>query len=92
MEKNSEYPQSMAECLKHLNIVHLLQINSQHVEEVLIDMLQNLLALQPMSSIILEISVQLLDYKLQSGSNNSVIIPFWVFVMRIVSPENPSLG
>jgi hypothetical protein len=62
LEKNTESADKLIECLHQLNIVKLLQLNSEQVHDALIDMFKHLLAHQPESSIILEMCVTLLDH------------------------------
>jgi len=62
LEKNTESADKLIECLKQLNIIKLLQLNSEQVHDALIDMLKQLLAHQPQSGIILEMCVTLLDH------------------------------
>ena len=51
-------------------------------------MLKQLLAQQPQSPIILEMSVAVLDYCLAKTLNLDTALGFWVFVMRVTSNEN----
>ena len=44
LEKNTKSPEKLIECLKQLNIIKLLQLNSDQVHDALIDMLKHLLA------------------------------------------------
>ena len=44
LEKNCDQPDSTIECLRSLNILKILQSQTQsHVDEAIIDMLKNLL-------------------------------------------------
>jgi hypothetical protein len=54
-------------------------------------MLKNLFALQPSSSVILEMCISVLDYKL-AKKPDSMVLQFWVFTTRAVSLDNPSIG
>jgi len=90
LEKNTESDQQLIECLNQLNINKLLQLNSEQVNEALIDMLKQLLAHQPNSPIILEMCVSLLDHCLTKTQHIDDTITFWVFTMRVTANENPS--
>lgn len=54
-------------------------------------MLKNLFALQPASSVILDMCIAVLDYKL-SKKPDSMVVQFWLFTTRAVSSENTSIG
>ena len=54
----------MVECFNHLNLQHLLSLDNNLVDEAILDMFKNLLAYQPSSPIILQMSASLIDYKL----------------------------
>jgi hypothetical protein len=88
LEKNTENPEKLIECLKQLNIIKLLQLNSEQVHDALIDMLKHLLAHQPNSSIILEMCVTLLDHCLTKTQHLDDAMSFWVFTMRVTSLDN----
>lgn len=47
-------------------------------------MLKNLFALQPSSSVILEMCISVLDYKL-AKKPDAMVLQFWVFTTRAVS-------
>lgn len=93
LEKNCEQPESTIECLRSLNILKILQAQTQsHVDEAVIDMLKNLLCQCPASPVILEMCTVLLDYKLTRSMNDGNAIQFWLFTMRATSLENPSIA
>ena len=79
----------MIECLNQLNINKLLQLNSEQVHDALIDMLKQLLAHQPDSSIILEMCINLLDHCLTKAQHLDEALTFWVYTMRVTSLDNP---
>ena len=90
LEKNTESPEQLIECLKQLNIIKLLNLNSDNVHDALIDMFKHLLAYQPNSSIILEMCVTLLDHCLTKTQHLDDCMTFWVFTMRVTSEDNPA--
>mmetsp|Transcript_17 Transcript_17/g.29 ORF Transcript_17/g.29 Transcript_17/m.29 type:complete len:305 (-) Transcript_17:888-1802(-) len=90
LEKNTESPEKLIECLNQLNINKLLQLNSEQVHDALIDMLKHLLAQQSASPVILEMCVALLDHCLTKTQHLDDVLIFWVFVSRITSVDNPN--
>jgi hypothetical protein len=62
-----------------------------HVYEGIIDMFKNLLILCPQSSIILTKCCDLLDYMLNKSITDWNTVRFWLFTMRAVSNDNPSM-
>ncbi len=80
----------MTECFKTLNLHHLLQLNSTLIDEAIIDMMKNLFVMQPESSVILEMCINLIDFKL-SKKHDSMLIQFWLFTARAVHANNQSL-
>jgi hypothetical protein len=54
-------------------------------------MLKNLFALQPESSVILEMCISVLDFKL-GRKPDSMVLQFWLFTTRAVSSENTSIA
>jgi hypothetical protein len=96
LEKNIEQPDAIVECLKYLNILRILQNQTQcHVDEAIIDMLKSLIVQCPSSSVILDMCCVLLDFKLSKSmiENNADgnTIMFWLFTMRAVASDNPAL-
>jgi hypothetical protein len=90
LEKNTDSAGQLIECLRLLNIVKLLNLNSDNVHDALIDMLKHLLAHQPQSSIILEMCVTLLDHCLTKTQHLDDAMSFWVYTMRVTSLTNPA--
>jgi hypothetical protein len=90
LEKNTETTEHLIECLKELNMNKLLQLNSEQVHDALIDMLKQLLAHQPNSSIILEMCISLLDHCLTKTQHLDEALTFWVYTMRVTSLDNPA--
>jgi hypothetical protein len=89
LEKNVEHPEATIECLKSLNILRILQAQTQsHVDEAIIDMLKNILCQSPSSAVILQMCCVLLDYQLSRSLNDGNAIQFWLFTMRAVSLDN----
>ena len=66
-----------------------MQLNSEQVHDALIDMLKQLLAHQPDSSIILEMCINLLDHCLTKAQHLDEALTFWVYTMRVTSLDNP---
>ena len=92
LEKIVDQPEAIEECLKFLNIIAILQAPTQcHVDEAVIDMLKNLVVMCPASSVILSMCCDLLDFKLSKSLNDGNSIQFWLFTMRAVSVQNPSI-
>lgn len=91
LEKNADSNLVMVECFNQLNLYHLLQMESSLVDEAVLDMLKNLFAFQPASSVILEMCASLLDNKL-SKKADAQFVHFWLFTTRAVSAENRSLS
>jgi hypothetical protein len=89
LEKNTESPEQLIECLKQLNIIKLLNLDSEQVHDALIDMLKQLLAHQPTSGVILEMCVTLLDHCLTKTQHLDDTLTFWVFTMRVTALDNP---
>lgn len=54
-------------------------------------MLKNLFALQPSSTIILDMCISVLDFKL-AKKPDSMLISFWLFTTRAVSNDNANLA
>ena len=54
LEKCNSHDEEMFECLKALNVSHLLNIDSEIVGEAVIDMIKNVFILSPQSPIILD--------------------------------------
>jgi hypothetical protein len=97
LEKNIEQPDAIVECLKYLNILRILQNQTQcHVDEAIIDMLKSLITQCPSSQVILDMCCVLLDFKLSKSLTDKKAdgntIMFWLFTMRAVASENPALG
>lgn len=92
LEKNTDSANQLVECLKQLNILKLLNLNSDNVHDALIDMLKQLLAHHPSSSIILEMCITLLDHCLTKSQHLDDAMTFWVYTMRVADLSNPSLG
>lgn len=97
LEKNIEQPDAIVECLKYLNILRILQNQTQcHVDEAIIDMLKSLITQCPGSEVILDMCCVLLDFKLSKSLHDKKAdgntIMFWLFTMRAVSSDNPALG
>lgn len=90
LEKNTESAEKLIECLKQLNVIKLLQLNSDQVHDALIDMLKHLLAHQPNSSIILEMCVTLLDHCLTKTQHLDDAMCFWTYTMRVTTFDNPA--
>ena len=88
LERNTDSAEHLIECLHQLNLGRLLSINSEQVHEALIDMLKQLLAQLPSSSIILEMCIAVLDHCLTKTVHLDNALTFWVFVMRVSSNEN----
>ena len=79
-------------CLKYLNILRILeQATECHVDDAIIDMLKNLLIQCPSSPVILDMCCTLLDFKLSKTLNDGSTMQFWLFTMRAVASDNPSL-
>lgn len=92
LEKIVAQPEAIEECLKFLNILAILQAPTQcHVDEAVIDMLKNLVVMCPASPVILDMCCDLLDFKLSKSLNDGNSIQFWLFTMRAVSAQNPSI-
>ena len=92
LEKIVDQPEAIEECLKFLNIIAILQAPTAcHVDEAVIDMLKNLVVMCPASSVILSMCCDLLDFKLSKSLNDGNSIQFWLFTMRAVSAQNPSI-
>lgn len=64
LEKNLDSQTIILECFQTLNLHHLLQLNSALIDEAIIDMLKNLFIIQPDSSVILDMCISIIDYKL----------------------------
>jgi hypothetical protein len=63
LEKNVNEHEQTIECLRSLNILKIMQSQTQsHVDEAIIDMLKNLLCQSPGSPIILQMCCVLLDF------------------------------
>lgn len=73
LEKNSDSQSLMTECFRALNLQHLLSLDQKLIDEAILDMLKNLFALQPSSSVILEMCVSVLDYKLIKKPDSMVV-------------------
>jgi len=54
-------------------------------------MLKNLLVQCPSSPVILDMCCTLLNFKLSKTLNDGVTMQFWLFTMRAVAQDNPSL-
>ena len=54
-------------------------------------MLKNLFILQPSSQVILDMCVNVLDYKLQRKPDH-MLIQFWLYTARAVASDNPSVS
>ena len=92
LEKIVAQPEAIEECLKFLNILAILQAPTQcHVDEAVIDMLKNLVVMCPASPVILDMCCDLLDFKLSKSLNDGNSIQFWLFTMRAISAQNPSV-
>ena len=86
LEQIVDQNETIEECLKYMNILRILQQQTEcHVEEAVIDMLKNLLILCPASPVILDMCCVLLDFKLSKTLNDGSAIQFWLFTMRAVS-------
>lgn len=90
LEKNANSQTLMVECFNKLNLHHLLAMDSNLVDEAIIDMLKNILAFQPSSSVILEMCASLLDFKL-SKKPDSNFVQFWLFSVRAAADGNASI-
>ena len=92
LEKTVGDPQMVEGCLKYLNILRILEQQTEsHVDEAIIDMLKNLLIQCPSSPVILDMCTTLLNFKLSKSLNDGSTLQFWLFTMRAVSADNPSL-
>jgi len=61
------------------------------VDEAIIDMLKSLLIQCPSSQVILDMCCTLLNFKLSKTLNDGTTMQFWLFTMRAVANDNPSL-
>lgn len=68
-----------------------MHLQSSLVDEAIIDMLKNLFAFKTSSNIILELCISVIDLKLQKKPD-SLVLGFWLFTVRAVSNENPSIA
>lgn len=92
LEKTVSQPELIEGCLKYLNILRILESQTEcHVDEAIIDMLKNLLVQCPASPVILDMCCTLLNFKLSKTLNDGSTMQFWLFTMRAVSTDNPSL-
>jgi hypothetical protein len=73
LEKNSESPSLMLECFNSLNLQHLLSVDQKLTDEAIIDMLKNLFILQPSSPVILQMCVNVLDFKLSKKPDSMLV-------------------
>ena len=73
LEKASENQTVMLECFKSMNLLHLLSLNSQLIDEAIIDMMKNLFVIQQDSQVILEMCVSIIDFKLSKKLEPALI-------------------
>lgn len=93
LEKTVSQPEMIEGCLKYLNILRILETQTEcHVDEAIIDMLKNLLIQCPSSPVILDMCCTLLNFKLAKTLNDGSTMQFWLFTMRAVATDNPSLS
>jgi len=93
LEKTVSQPEIVEGCLKYLNILRILETQTEcHLDEAIIDMLKNLLIQCPASPVILDMCCTLLNFKLAKTLNDGSTMQFWLFTMRAVSTDNPSLS
>jgi hypothetical protein len=64
LELCSEASEDVLELFRQANFMHLISIESEFLDEAVIEMLQGLACLYPSSKIILEISVSFINFKL----------------------------
>lgn len=82
----------MIDCLKSLNVTNIIQNGQeQHTDEAIIDMFKNLLCYCPTSEVILDMCATLIDHKLSNNISQGNDMLFWLFTMRAVAVNNPSL-
>ena len=92
LEKTVSNPEMVEGCLKYLNILRILEQQTEsHVDDAIIDMLKNLLIQCPSSPVILDMCCTLLNFKLSKTLNDGSTMQFWLFTMRAVANDNPNL-
>lgn len=73
LEKNLDSQSIILECFKTLNLHHLLQLGSELIDEAVIDMLKNLFIISPESSVILDLSISIIEYKLAQKQDAAIV-------------------
>lgn len=92
LEKTVGDPATIEGCLKYLNILRILEQQTEcHVDDAIIDMLKTLLIQCPSSPVILDMCCTLLNFKLSKTLNDGSTMQFWLFTMRAVANDNPNL-
>ena len=92
LERTVANPATIEGCLKYLNIIRILESQQESfVDDAIIDMFKNLLVQSPSSPVILAMCCDVLNYKLTKSMNDGSTMQFWLFTMRAVAAENPSL-
>ena len=92
LEQMMHNPECIDQSFKLFDIIKILEVETEdHVYEGIIDMFKNLLILCPQSSIILTKCCDLLDYMLNKSITDWNTVRFWLFTMRAVSNDNPSM-